>query len=502
MTEKTKDAVNWNAVAARMRSDPILWMEACLKIRDRTGKLVPFRLNPFQKKLVNEVMGRLENGRRAFFVILKGRQLGISTVCRGLMLWRALNFQGQQCVVAAHEVGLTKQSLTLMREMLESLPGAFGYPEPEISSDTRVMWRRSGSTVMQRLPAGKSEGRGLPVHFLHCTEADFFDTLQAGCWERFLGGVLPALPQRGSIFIVESTCQGRKALWDLYTKSMGPNSEWGHLFFPWFEEPQYRTDTRHELTEMELEQQKRHGLDDDQINFWAGFSREVGTLTALREYPFCIEDAFSVAGSNGLLTPDAIERAMGRQLWPLQEREPVILGVDPSRLRDSTGIAVRQGKNMVSVSEIPPLGNVYDLAELVVSIVRDYRVDIINCDSGGLGSAFIDVLQKMVQRFVNAVDFGSKAKDEGKFFNRRAEMYDALRKWLAADGKLPGCPALANELLAIEINTRKEGRLLLEPKHRLKKSPNMADACALTMTAESYFSQARHLPSITIKSSL
>jgi hypothetical protein len=40
------------------------------------------------------------------------------------------------------------------------------------------------------------------------------------------------------------------------------------------------------------------------------------------------------------------------------------------------------------------------------------------------------------------------------------------------------------ELLAIEINDKREGRLILQPKHKLAKSPDMADACALTMCKE------------------
>jgi hypothetical protein len=35
--------------------------------------------------------------------------------------------------------------------------------------------------------------------------------------------------------------------------------------------------------------------------------------------------------------------------------------------------------------------------------------------------------------------------------------------------------------MAIELNDRKEGRLMLQPKHKLSKSPDLADACALTM---------------------
>jgi hypothetical protein len=433
-------------------------------------------------------------------VILKGRQLGISTVCRGLMLWRALHFPGQQCVVAGHEVGLVRQCMAVMREMLENLHPALGYPRAEIVSDTRIMWQRTGSAILPRLPAEKSEGRGMAVNFLHCTEADFYDTMQAGTWERFLGGVLPALPRKGAIVIVESTCQGRKALFDLYTKSLQPNAEWQHIFFPWYEEPQYVTEARHELSEQELEWQKRHHLTDGQIHFWAAYARQCGELMALREYPFCVEDAFSVSTSGNLIQADGVEKAMARMPWPLQEKEPVILGIDPSRLRDSTGFAIRQGKNFLEVGELPPCGDVCELAKTVAEYVRTYRVGPIYCDSGGLGGAFLDILQRTVCRFVTAVDFSERAEDEKKYANRRAEMYDRLRAWIDGSGRIPPNQALIKELLSIEINRRKEGRLLLEPKHKLAKSPNMADACALTLASGPQMAAGKLFKAIDIKS--
>jgi hypothetical protein len=173
-------------------------IEAFLKIRTREGSIVPFRLNHFQRRLIDRIKDSLKSCGRAFFVILKGRQLGISTICRGLMVWRSLNFPGQQCVVAAHEEGLVKQFMVLISGMLESMHSPhIHYPKPDILSAGRIFWKRSGSAIISRLPAGKSEGRGLPVNFLHCTEVDFFDSVNSGCWDRFLGGVLPALPESG-----------------------------------------------------------------------------------------------------------------------------------------------------------------------------------------------------------------------------------------------------------------------------------------------------------------
>jgi hypothetical protein len=458
-------------------------MESCLKVRTKEGTLIPFALNPFQRRLVEAIQTGLRERGEAFLVVLKGRQLGVSTVCRAYMLWRALHREGQRCLMAAHADDAVRQSMGILRDMVNNMSSRPRYPAPEVASESRLSWKHSRSGIHTVLPAGKSEGRGTPVNVVHCTEVDYYDQQSPGTWARFKAGILPALNVRGCVFIVESTCQGRRALYDLYGDSLGPESRWRSLFFPWHEEPTYVTSRRYELTEREQLAQQTYQLSDGQIHFWAGFARECGELAALREYPFCVEDAFSLdaVGARNLITADQVRQAMSREPWPLQESEPVVLGLDPSRLRDASGVAVRQGKNLLEVAALPPMGDMYDLAEAIRSYLEGYRVSLIYADSGGLGGPFVDILQRITSVPIAPVDFNGKPDDPTRYYNRRAEMYDRLRKWLAGGGYLHGREGLASEILAIEVSDRREGKLLLEPKHKLSKSPNMADACALTL---------------------
>jgi hypothetical protein len=232
-----------------MRDDPILWIETNLKIRTKAGDVVPFILNGFQRKLVDAVMGSVRARGDAFFVVLKGRQLGISSVCRAIMLWRAMNYVGQQCVFSAHTDPDTKRSMTTLREMMHSINSFYGYSMPSMESDSRILWRGSGSAIEARLASGKSHGRSSQINFLHATEVDYYDDVAAGTWEKFKAGIIPSMKVRGAIAIVESTCQGKKALYDLYTQSLNTQSKWEHMFFPWYDNAEYVTGDRYDLTE-------------------------------------------------------------------------------------------------------------------------------------------------------------------------------------------------------------------------------------------------------------
>jgi hypothetical protein len=110
-----------------------------------------------------------------FFVILKGMQLGISSICRVMMLWKAMNYVGEQCVFSAHTDPDTKRSMIIMREMLTMIKKSYGYFLLTMESDSKVLWRNLGSATESRLASGKSQGRSSHINLLHATEVDYYD---------------------------------------------------------------------------------------------------------------------------------------------------------------------------------------------------------------------------------------------------------------------------------------------------------------------------------------
>ncbi|MDE7371559.1 MAG: hypothetical protein K2N07_07450 [Desulfovibrio sp.] len=74
-----------------------------------------------------------------------------------------------------------------------------------------------------------------------------------------------------------------------------------------------------------------------------------------------------------------------------------------------------------------------------------------------------------------------------RFVNRRMEMWQLLRDWLASGGALPPDEALKAELAAPTYSFDSRGLLRLEAKEKVKehllRSPDRADALALTFAA-------------------
>lgn len=174
---------------------------------------------------------------------------------------------------------------------------------------------------------------------------------------------------------------------------------------------------------------------------------------------------------------------------------PVVLGVDVARFGDdATVIYPRQGDDARSR---PPTVlrnmNLMHQANIIAQLFVEYHARVVMIDSGGVGGGLVDRLRQL-QIPCLEVDFGSKPEgiyvDPGtRYFNKRAEIWGAMREWLNH-----GC--IVNEIRGQDITLTDEltaptysmagddMAIQLERKRDIKRrgvpSPNVADALACT----------------------
>jgi len=74
--------------------------------------------------------------------------------------------------------------------------------------------------------------------------------------------------------------------------------------------------------------------------------------------------------------------------------------------------------------------------------------------------------------------------DNPRYKNKRAEMWDTMKKWLEDGGDIPDDPVLISELTSVQYKFDPSDRLQIEKKDDMKKrglsSPDEADALSLT----------------------
>lgn len=176
-----------------------------------------------------------------------------------------------------------------------------------------------------------------------------------------------------------------------------------------------------------------------------------------------------------------------------ESSSPLIIGLDIARFGDDkTSFCFRRGRWCQRFESYQKLDNV-EVANLAHSFIKALHPRRIFMDIGGQGAGVYDILKdRGFGEIIRGVYFGEKARQDDRYFNRRAEMWDAVRDWLTSRPpvQLPKDEELFEDLCAINKRYDRKGRLQLEEKDELKKrlgrSPDKADALALTFAEPVY----------------
>lgn len=195
---------------------------------------------------------------------------------------------------------------------------------------------------------------------------------------------------------------------------------------------------------------------------------------------------FPPSSINSLLGPDVVAESMARaykeNIYAHMQRR---LGVDVALHGDDrTVLFPRQGlmgfKPVIMRTSEPA-----DIAARIMAARDKFKQEIDFVDaSGGWGSGVISHLNAapISGGTVQGIQFAGKSISDS-YFNKRAEMWFEMAEWIKNGGRLPNMPELAKELTAPTFTLR-NGKFLLEPKDQIKKrlkfSPDIADALALT----------------------
>ena len=126
--------------------------------------------------------------------------------------------------------------------------------------------------------------------------------------------------------------------------------------------------------------------------------------------------------------------------------------------------------------------------EKVISLVVQYRPDVIRVDAAGPGGGVVDRLRDLGYP-VQEVHFGGRSREPQRFENWRAEAYHTLRDRLEAGTlRLLDDDRLSEELAAVRITFSRSSRIMLGSKDDIRaligRSPDDADALALACSGE------------------
>jgi len=496
--------------ATRLRND-FPYFAGNLVIRPKEGALVPFKLNAAQLKLHEALEEQKRRTGRVRAIVLKARQLGISTYVAARFYHRTISNPGLRTIIIGHERSASKNLFSMVKRFHENLPPDLR-PSTGISNADELVFDKIDSGYLVAVATLEGAGRSATAQLLHCSEVAFWPDLPIQM--AALMQTVPDLP--GTEVILESTAFGFNDFHKLWRKSEAGENEFQTIFLPWTADPNYRADVPGDikLDPEELDLMEMHGLDREQI-FWR--RNKIAQLpnpeTFPQEYPLVASEAFIASSFDSFIPADLVLRARKENIEP---HGRLIVGVDPASTGpDRTSIAFRQGHCITKVESKRGLDTM-ETCGWINQIIREQKPVQVNLDVGGLGVGIYDrLIEQGHDRFtINAVNFGGKpveppptdetGKPGGGYANRRAELYGNLRAALQGRFSLPDSDSLQADLVSVGYKYTSEGKLLLESKQDMRRrgvpSPDEADAVALCFTAPlgSPYPRGARLPLITL----
>ena len=188
--------------AARLRADLPYFAEHCLKLRPKTGSLAPFVFNPAQLELHRRIEEQKAKIARVRVIILKARQLGISTYVSARFFHRCLFEPGLRTFILGHERRASTNLFEMVKRFYEHLPEDVRPATGTFNAETLLFNNDSGYIVSVATLDGA--GRSATAQLLHASEAAFWPDLEAQIASLFQ--IVPDVD--GSEAIIESTANG------------------------------------------------------------------------------------------------------------------------------------------------------------------------------------------------------------------------------------------------------------------------------------------------------
>ncbi len=278
------------------------YIEEYVKIRDKAGKIIDFKLNQGQLKLYEAIKRQKKENKPVRIIILKARQIGFSTLTEAVIFKETATKFNVNSGIITHKEEATTNLFNMSKRIYDNLPIEMK-PSLKASNAKELIFDNEQGTGLKSkikcMTAGSSGvGRSDTFNNLHISELAFWGDRAK---ETAIGlfQAVPNLPN--SMIIIESTANGYeyfKELWDMANRN---ESDFIPVFVGWNEMSEYQMPyTGFKLTEKEKDLQKIYGVTLNQLTWrrWCIKNNCGGDEEIFRqEYPINPEEAFIASGT-------------------------------------------------------------------------------------------------------------------------------------------------------------------------------------------------------------
>ena len=200
--------------AQRIRTDLCYFAERALKLRPKAGPLEPFVFNAAQLRLHEVIEAQKAKAGRVRVVVLKARQLGMSTYAAARLYHRTINNPGLRTIIIGHERRASSNLFDIVKRFHDNMPEDLR-PSIGVSNREELIFDRIDSGYLVSVASGEGTGRSATAQLLHASEAAFWDDLPLQ-----MASLMQTVPDLGGTeIIIESTANGYNDFHTLWRKA-------------------------------------------------------------------------------------------------------------------------------------------------------------------------------------------------------------------------------------------------------------------------------------------
>ena len=243
-----------------------------LRIVDQRKQIVALQLNWLQRHIWARELRARRAGRRPWFIILKYRRGGVTTLQQALNYWQIWRQEHQECATFAHRQDDTRKIFRMVDRFYQNQPVSQRHPK----TPAKTLWIEfpTWDGFYSAQTAGSAgAGRGLGMSRLHLSEAAFYSDL-----EGLHTGLHDTIAEvEGSAYVIESTPNGRvgkgEDFYEFYQTAKRGESEFIPIFVAWHMDPANQRpllapDELGKLSDEEQQLQVKHALSLEQVKWW------------------------------------------------------------------------------------------------------------------------------------------------------------------------------------------------------------------------------------------
>lgn len=174
----------------RCAGDPAYFLKKYTVIQHPKRGKIPFILFPFQEDCLTKFKDNRYN------IVLKSRQLGLSTLVAGYALWLITFKKDQNILVIATQKDVAKNLITKIRVMYQALPS---WLKVEATEDNKLSLILANGSQVKAVSSSPTAGRSEALSLLVLDEAAFIDKID-DIWT----AAQPALSAGGDVVVLST----------------------------------------------------------------------------------------------------------------------------------------------------------------------------------------------------------------------------------------------------------------------------------------------------------